>query len=47
MAGLVPATPITVARPRLIYRGRRAKPSDDGVLGEATMLPMAQVLPPR
>ena len=31
MAGLVPATPINVARPCLTNRGRRDKPGDDGM----------------
>jgi hypothetical protein len=31
MAGLVPATPLNVARPCHVYRGRRDKPGDDGV----------------
>jgi hypothetical protein len=30
MAGLVPATPIMMARPCPGYRGRRVKPGDDG-----------------
>jgi hypothetical protein len=33
MAGLVPATPIMIARPCLNYRGRRDKPGDDDRMG--------------